>query len=190
MASAQHESGMMVYPAGGWRKFFFRLPLFAWRSGWAFLLPRNFLILTTTGRKSGTARHTMVEHSIISGTIYLASGWGDRPQWVRNLEADANIVVQPVRGGLLRGRARRVTDAKEMAALYEPMRHSPVWESWLASWGIEPTVEDFVAKRDRMVVYAIDPADVPAPAPLKQDLRWLNGVLVLLALGLLRRKRQ
>lgn len=189
MASEQQESGLMVYPAGGWRRLMFRLPLLVWRSGWGFLLPRNFLILATTGHESGQACYTMVEYSIISGTIYLASGWGAHPQWVRNLEADPNVVVQPVRGGVLRGRVRRVTEAREMATLYEPMQRSLIWESWLESWEIAPTLEDFVARRDRVIVYAMEPTDVPAPPPLKQDLRWVSMV-GLVVIGLLLRKKR
>ncbi len=171
--SMQTERGFMVYPKDGLRKAFFKAPLYLWRMGLGFMLPPNFIVLGTTGRKSGLPRYTMVEHSDIDGTIYIASGWGQRPQWVKNIEADPVISTESWRGGVVNGTARRVTEADEFSRMWEPMQKSPVWETWLESWGIDPNLEDFIAKRDRVVVFAVDPGDVPAPPPLEKDLRWV-----------------
>lgn len=177
------QQGFMAYPQAGWRRLLFRAPLYLWRMGLGFVLPSQMLVLTTTGRKSGQPRHTMVEYSYISGTFYLVSGWGEQTQWSQNLLADPYVTVQPVQGGVVTGTARRVTDADEMAALFVPMQKSPVWNDWLAAQGIEPTAADFAAKRDRVTVIAVEPGHVPAPPPLKADLQWVTWLLVAVVLA-------
>ena len=179
----QVERGLMVYPKDGLRKAFFKAPLYLWRMGLGRLLPHQMLVLATTGRKSGLPRYTMVEHSKINGKIVFSSGWGKRPQWVKNIEVDPIVSVETVADGVITGTARRVTEADEFKQMWEPMQKSPVWEMWLDSWGIEPNLEDFIAKRDRVVVFALDPGDVPAPPPLEKDLGWVpffvGGMLLL-----------
>ena len=181
----QQERGFMVYPAGGWRKAMFKTPLYLWRMGLGWMLPRQVLVLTTTGRKSGLPRHTMVEYSKIGSTLYIASGWGQRPQWVKNIEADPVVTIESINEGEATGTMRRVTGEAEFSEMWEPMRHSPVWETWLQSWGIEPNLQDYLAKRERMVVFAFERGDVPAPPAMAQDLKWVPvavGAVLLLRL--------
>jgi deazaflavin-dependent oxidoreductase (nitroreductase family) len=178
----QHERGWMTYPKRGWRRAVFRLPVLLWRLGLHRLTPRTFLLLTTTGRKSGQPRRTMLEYSKLRDRFYLSSGWGARTEWYRNVRADPLVTLQSVRDGTFCGRATVVTDNEELAMLYPHMRQSPVWEEYLASWGIADTVEDFVAKKDRLSVLRVDPVDAPTPPPMDADLRWLwvvVGVAVL-----------
>ena len=193
-ANLQKERGFMIYPSGGWRKAMFKAPLYLWRMGLGVLLPRQILVLATTGRKSGLPRHTMVEYSKINGQIYIASGWGKRPQWVKNIEADPVVTVESVNEGVLTGTAHRVTDEDEFRRMWEPMQRSPIWETWLESWDIEPILEDYLAKRDRMVVFAIDVGAVPAPPTLARDLQWIpllvGGFLLMRLLRFSQRKRR
>ena len=193
-ANLQKERGFMIYPSGGWRKAMFKAPLYLWRMGLGVLLPRQILVLATTGRKSGLPRHTMLEYSMIDGQMYIASGWGKRPQWVKNIEADPIVTVESVNEGVVTGTARRVTDEDEFRRMWEPMQHSPIWETWLQSWNIEPTLEDYLAKRDRMVVFTIDVGDVPAPPTLARDLQWIllivGGLLLMRLLRGVRKKRR
>lgn len=191
MAAVQQERGFMVFPSGGWRKVMFKTPLYLWRMGLASMLPRQFLVLATTGRKSGLPRHTMVEYSKIDDVITIASGWGGRPQWVKNIEVDPIVTVESLNDGVIKGTARRVTDEDEFRQMWQPMQHSPVWDTWLESWGIEPTLDDFLANRDRMVVFAIEPGDVPALPLLERDLKWIPVVVgTMLLLRWLRGGRQ
>lgn len=154
----QQEHGLMVYPRRGWRKLMFKMPLYMWRLGLARLLPRNYLRLTMTGRKSGQPRHVMLEYSYINGRFYLLSGWGTKAQWVQNVLANPLVTVQTVREGTVAGQATVVTDDQEIATLYTQAKGaSPFWGVYLASVGIEDTMQDFVAKKDRLCILRIDP---------------------------------
>ncbi len=179
----QHGLGWMVYPASGWRKWIFKMPIIFWRLGLSRLIPYNFLLLTTVGRKSGLPRRTMLEYSVMDGHIYLISGWGEHAQWLKNLHANPNVVVQTAHEGTIAGRAIRVTDESEIARLFEKARgNSAIWESYLASWGVEDNLGDFLAKKDRLVILRIDPLDSPVPVPLQADLVWawpmIGGLVV------------
>lgn len=183
-SSSQKESGLMIYPQAGWRKVMFKAPIYLWRLGLARLLPANFLLLTTRGRKSGAPRHTMVEYTDVNGRIYLSSGWGLRPQWCQNILASPFVTAQTVRSGTLCGQAVRVTDPVETAEVYlYAAGHSPAWKDYLAAWGIEDNVDDFVAKRDRMLILRIDPLPETPPLPLTRDLLWVWPALGAIALA-------
>ncbi|MBZ0301678.1 MAG: nitroreductase family deazaflavin-dependent oxidoreductase [Anaerolineae bacterium] len=171
--STQHDSGFFVYPSGGWRKWMFQAPLVLWRMGLGWMLPRQLLVLAATGRKSGLPRYTMIEYFNIDGTLHMVSGWGERSQWVKNIVADPVVTVESVNEGVIQGRAHRLTSEDEFRSLWQPMLRSPIAEPQLARWGMQRTVEDFIAKRDRAVIFAIEAGDVPAPPPLEQDLQWV-----------------
>ena len=59
--------------------------------------PTQMLILTTTGRRSGQPRETMLNYAVDGDRIILIASFGgdDRhPQWYRNLEANPEVTVQ------------------------------------------------------------------------------------------------
>src|SRR5512142_3328222 len=80
---------------GPFLRFLFRLPLFFKRIGLGVLIPRNVLILTTTGRRSGRPHTTPVEFGPgPDGQAYMVmSGWGGHTDWCRNLRADPCVRV-------------------------------------------------------------------------------------------------
>jgi deazaflavin-dependent oxidoreductase (nitroreductase family) len=171
---------IMVYPGGGWQKLFMKMPLYFWRMGLGPILQRWMLVLTTTGRKSKMPRHTMLEYSIVDGKIYLSSGWGERPDWCKNIAADPRVTVQS-KFGAESFIAQRATADEEIAELYFIAKgKSPVWKEWLEARGIEDNVDDFVAKKDRLVIFRMEPTNEHTPAPMKADLLWVWAVLAAL----------
>src|SRR5712691_8470834 len=178
----QRGRGRMTYPARlSFLWFFYKAPLLQYRLGLGPLLCRFFrmLVLTTRGRKSGRMRYTMLEHTWHNSRGYIAPGWGDRTLWYQNILADPRVTVQ--RGGAVHGAvAVRVIDDAELTDLYRVMAgNSPVWKQYLASWGIEDTLGDYLAKKRRLVVLRLDPTtDVPLP-PLRADLILLWPVVAL-----------
>ncbi len=173
----------MRYPAAGLKKFLFRLPLGLWRVGLGWLLPRNLLVLTTSGRKSGEPRHTMVEHWEIDGDYYIVSGWGKQAQWLKNLQADPIVTVQTVRHGAVTGKAERVLEDERLARFYKHAAgSSPVWKPYLDSLGIDDTLQDVIAKKERLSLVCIQPVDQIGPAALPVN---RAGVWFLVGLGLL-----
>ncbi len=72
----------------------FPITLYKARMGW--LLGKRFLMLTHTGRKSGVERFTVLEvvdHDPDAGTYFVASGWGDKAQWLQNVEANPSAEI-------------------------------------------------------------------------------------------------
>jgi deazaflavin-dependent oxidoreductase (nitroreductase family) len=151
----------------------YKTPLIQYRLGLGPLLRlMRLLVLTTRGRKSGQPRHTVLEHTYHNGRVYVSPGWGDRTLWYQNILADPRVTVQ--RGGRTFGAiATRVTGNAQLAGIYCAARKSPVWKQYLASFGIEDTLNDYLAKKDRLVTLWLDPTpEVPLP-PLRADLIWL-----------------
>lgn len=84
-------------PVSGLKKFFFRAPLFLYRIGLGGLLGKRFLLLNHIGRKSGKARQTVLEvvnYDETADTYYIASGFGKRSDWYRNILAHPQIDIQ------------------------------------------------------------------------------------------------
>ena len=100
------------YPTGLVR-LALRMPLTLFRLGLGDLLNiLRLLILTTRGRKSGKARHVAVEYRRHGSTIYMISGWGERPDWYQNLLADPLVTIQLGRH-MMSALADKVTDPAE-----------------------------------------------------------------------------
>ncbi len=84
-------------PPRGWQRRLFRAPiwLYRWHLGW--LLGQRFLLLRHLGRKSGLWREVVVEvvrHDEGTDSYIVASGYGDRSQWYRNLVAHPAATIQ------------------------------------------------------------------------------------------------
>lgn len=104
----------------GLARLAFRAPLALYRLGLGRLLGRRFLRLTHTGRVSGQPRQTVLEvvrcdpdtHACV-----VASGWGEKADWVRNITANPHVRVE-VGAQRYAALARRLTPdnaAREMA---------------------------------------------------------------------------
>jgi deazaflavin-dependent oxidoreductase (nitroreductase family) len=77
-----------------------RLWLYRLHLGW--LLGPRFLLPTHWGRRSGLPRQTVVEviqHDTATGTYFIASGWGEKSDWLRNLQKTPEVTVQVSRQG-------------------------------------------------------------------------------------------
>ena len=92
--------------------------------------------ITTTGRVTGRAHTIEIWFCHHEGIIYLLSGGGDRSDWVRNIRATPEVIVEI--GDLdLKGRARTVSNGDEAALarrlVYEKYR--PRYAGSLTGWG-------------------------------------------------------
>lgn len=178
-------------------KTMLKMPLNAWRMGWKKSLPATFACITTSGRKSGLPRHTMVDHYEIEGNYYIISGWQNKSDWVKNLLADPRITLQPARGEAVAGMARPISDDAKLSRLFTGMQENPMMEAWLESLGIQPEVTDFLAKKDQLYIFEVTPTGEMQLPPLTEDLRWVNSlilgiagsVVMVVVLSLLLRKK-
>lgn len=78
----------------GWLRFLLRAPILIYRLKLGWLLGQRFLLLAHTGRKSGKPRNTVLEvlrFDTVSHRCVIASGWGTRSQWYRNVLNDPRV---------------------------------------------------------------------------------------------------
>ncbi len=85
-----------VQPPRGTARTLYRLPirLFHLHLGW--LLMGHFLLLTHIGRKSGQPRQTLLEvllHDRANDVYYVMAGWGERSDWVKNIEKTPQVEI-------------------------------------------------------------------------------------------------
>lgn len=73
-------------------------------------------LLETTGRKSGQPRRTPLGGKLIGDEFWFVSEFGDRSQYVRNIEADPRVRVR-LRGRWRSGTAHLVPDDDPHARL-------------------------------------------------------------------------
>ena len=71
---------------------------------------KHTLKLTTTGRKSGLKRVTIIWFGILDGRLYVSSGRGVRSDWVRNIKKDARVEIT-IGGITVQGTATIVHDS-------------------------------------------------------------------------------
>ena len=84
-------------PPTGFRRAFFRAPIYLYRCHLGFLLGGRFLLLEHVGRKSGARRQVVLEvvnHDAVGDGYVLAAGFGPKSDWYRNLRAQPNATVQ------------------------------------------------------------------------------------------------
>jgi deazaflavin-dependent oxidoreductase (nitroreductase family) len=81
----------------GLARLAFRLPIWLFRAHLGWILGNRFVLLTHTGRKSGLLRQTVLEvvrYDRSSGICVVASGWGMKSAWSKNISANPRIVFQ------------------------------------------------------------------------------------------------
>lgn len=108
-----------------------RAPIWIYKAGWGALLGPRLLMLEHIGRKSGLRRHVVLE--IIDHpdphTYVVASGFGRKAQWFRNIRANPRVRVY-ARSHAPATAVARVLDQEEadhtLAAYRE--RHARAWE--------------------------------------------------------------
>ena len=111
----------------GLMRWALRLPIGLYRLGLGGLLGRRFLLLTHTGRRSGQVRRTVLEvvrHDPASGETIVASGWGERADWLRNVEAAPRVTVQ-IGGRRMDALAERLSPAAAGGELLDYQRRHP-----------------------------------------------------------------
>lgn len=77
-----------------------RMPVHLYRYDLGWLLGNRFLLLTHRGRKSGILRRTVLEvifYDPVPRESVVVSGWRERSDWYRNVQAEPALEVQPGR---------------------------------------------------------------------------------------------
>ena len=106
-------------PGRGLLGWLFRAPqwLYKLRLGW--LLGNRFLMLTHIGRRSEEQRSVVLEvvtYNKELDTYVVASAWGEKSQWFRNIAHNPSVVVE-VGTRQFAGRATQLSDEQAWEAL-------------------------------------------------------------------------
>jgi deazaflavin-dependent oxidoreductase (nitroreductase family) len=177
----------LPYPKGP-MKWLFKTPILLYRLGLGFLVGHLFMVMTTTGRKSGLPRHTAIEFHEFEGKPTVLSGWGTKTDWYRNLQANPLATVQTWRGAQS-VRARCMDSDEERARAFRWAQSNPTMRKMMELAGFEMTLEQFLAAKERFTFVVFEPTDEQTPPLLKADLVWVWAVLLpicLLCVWLLR----
>lgn len=75
-----------------------------------------FILLRTTGRKSGQPRYTPLNYAIEGGYVCCLAGFGEGTHWLANLRADPHVQVR-LPGRTIEGIAEDVVDREEARRL-------------------------------------------------------------------------
>jgi len=84
-------------PPQGYKANLWRLPIWFYRLKLGWLLGHRMLLLTHVGRVSGKPRNAVLEvvhYDKESNTHYVASGFGEKSQWFRNIMKTPDVNIQ------------------------------------------------------------------------------------------------
>jgi deazaflavin-dependent oxidoreductase (nitroreductase family) len=183
---------MDLYSDSPWFRLLFKAPLIFWRLGLGPILGKFMVVMTTTGRKSGLPRHTMVEYRKFNGQKYVVCAFGEQSDWYKNILAQPNITIQ-TSDGIESVQAVRTMEDHELLAAYDAFRRGsqPLMDWYLESLGIPPTIDGLLANKEKLHILRFDPVDVKTPPALVVDLAWLwpLALILLLPLKLNHRRR-
>ena len=101
-------------------KWIFKIPILYYKLGLGWMLEKRFLLLTTTGRKTGKLRFTPLEFVFnpLEDWYRVSPGWGGNTDWYKNVLHNPHVVVQVGR--------------RKFAAVAEPVPLQEVAETMLA----------------------------------------------------------
>lgn len=145
-----------VGPPRGARRLLLRAPIWLYRAGLGALLGQRMLLLTHTGRRTGTARQTVLEVVDRGPEGYLvASGFGERAQWLRNIERHPEVTIQVGRRRLPAGARRLPADDSARAMLRYAQRHPRLARRLMSFCGIEMdgTPDDYLTVGRELVPF-------------------------------------
>lgn len=132
----------------GLLKFFFKVPIFFHKigfGGWEKLIGAQWMLITTTGRKTGKRRENMVDvmdYDKAKDTYYIEAAYGARADWYKNIQSNPIFEAQ-VGKRKFKARAGALTTNGASEMLIQFYRQKPVYtRSVMAMAGMKFTGED------------------------------------------------
>jgi deazaflavin-dependent oxidoreductase (nitroreductase family) len=107
-----------------------RAPIVLYRLGLGFVFGTRLLMLEHTGRRTGARRFVVLE--VIDhpdpDRYVVASGFGERAQWFRNVQAQPRVRISTSRHRAVSARAHRLPGSQADMALQSYIaRHPAAW---------------------------------------------------------------
>ncbi len=145
---------------GGILRAFARAPIGFYRLGLGWLFGGRFLMLTHIGRVTGKQRNVVLEvvrWDAKNDAFYVASGWGEKSDWLLNIGKEPNVNVRFKRRSFPAVAERLSVDEAELEMLDYGRRHPAALMqlSRVMGYRIEPTEADYreLGRRVPMVRY-------------------------------------
>jgi len=154
---------------GRFGRMFFKFPVLLARLGLSRWMGSSFVIVTTTGRKSGKARRTALSnfgHDQVSGAYYVVSGFGKRSDWCLNLKANPRVHVRVGRVAF-NGLAEEVPEERMLDLMREYLRRYPsVARAWSRRAGgtYDGSESNVRHLAEDVIGFALRPASAVNPA--------------------------
>lgn len=104
-----------------------RAPIRLYRAGWGWLLGRRFVMIEHLGRNSNEPRYVVVE--VVDrgrNVLRVASGFGPRAQWYRNLAANGVAYLSTGAATRVPAEVRLLDDAESRAVLDTYAKRHPI----------------------------------------------------------------
>ncbi len=166
------------YPDNPILRKLYRIPILLYRLGLGPLIGKYILILSTFGRKTGKVRRTPVEYFSHQGKIFVISGFGNKPDWYKNLQAhpQAGLSIKDKR---LYVNTRKPQTEAEWDGVIAYLKASPV--THLSDQNLIYKLDDPKTREGikKWPILTFDPTEEPCPPPLKADLVWAWPVILL-----------
>jgi deazaflavin-dependent oxidoreductase (nitroreductase family) len=149
-------------PGRGLLRVVFRLPIRVYRTRLGWLLGERFVLLTHIGRTSGLPRQVVLEvlrHDPTTDAYVVASAWGLKADWFRNIQKTPDIVIET---GRRRSNAttERLPIGEAEGEFRSYARRHPLIARWAFPWvfGSSPRTDaDFRALAERIPLVAVRP---------------------------------
>ena len=147
-----------------WLKFFFKVPLWVHKmgfGGWEKLVGAQWMLIATTGRKTGKRREVMVDvmdYDQAADTYYVEAAYGVRADWVKNIQSTPVFEAQVGRRKF-HARAALLSNDGTADMLVQFYRRKPAYtRSVMAMVGMKfKGEEDLRALSDKLTLLAIKP---------------------------------
>jgi deazaflavin-dependent oxidoreductase (nitroreductase family) len=112
----------------GLMRLVFKLPIWLFHVHLGWLMGDRFLLLIHTGRKSGLPRQTILEvleHDKVTDVYYVLSGWGEKADWLRNVEKTPEVMIK-VGHRQFNARAVRLESDEAESAILDYAKRNPL----------------------------------------------------------------
>jgi deazaflavin-dependent oxidoreductase (nitroreductase family) len=148
----------------GFLKFFFKVPMFMHKlglGGWERLIGAQWMLLTTTGRKTGKHRQTLVDvmsYDKVTDTYYIEAAYGSRADWFKNIQVNPIFQAQVGRRKF-DARAEILTESIAGEMLVQFFRRNPAYtRSVMAMVGMKfKNEEELRALGKNLTLLAVKP---------------------------------
>jgi deazaflavin-dependent oxidoreductase (nitroreductase family) len=149
-------------PPRGISRILFRAPIWLYKLNLGWLMGKRALKITHIGRISGKPRHVVLEvvkYEPSSETYYIAAGWGEQSDWVKNIRANPRVEVQVGRLKMDMVAEQLTPEQGEIVILDYAQRHPTAIKSLVRFMGyqLDGSEADFRELGRLLLMFALTP---------------------------------